>query len=393
MEGDEIREIVGEEGWVDVWAPEEIGRRMTLRERFERTMRFEEVDRVPHFEFGYWRETLPEWHAQGLAAEIDSEKKAYAYFGIEDYAMAPVATGLVPAFDEVTVEETADRRLYRDAEGVLREINKAGYESIPHFVDFPIKRRGDFAAYRERLDPATPGRYPDDWDRIAAAYRERDFPLGINRGSMIGLVRNWTGFEGLALLTYDDPGLVEEMVEALCRCVEGTLARALEDVSFDFAAGWEDICFNSGPIVNPAFFDRVVRPRYERISDLLRRHGCVVSAIDCDGNVMPIAESFLAGGVNCMFPVEIRGGTDPRALRDRFGKKVLFLGGVDKHAVRKGPEAIDKELARLRPLVEEGGFIPHIDHRCPADVALADYRYYLRRKREVLGVGGRDPAQ
>ena len=277
MEGDAIREIVGEEGWVDAPAPEEIGCRMTLRERFDRTMRFQKVDRVPHFEFGYWRETLPGWHGQGLPPEIDSEKKAYAYFGIEDYAMAPVATGLVPAFEEVTVEETADRRLYRDEEGVLREMNKAGYKSIPHFVDFPIKSRGDFVAYRERLDPATPGRYPDEWDRIAAAYRERDFPLGINRGSMIGVVRNWTGFEGLALMTYDDPGFVEEMVEALCRCVEGTLARALEDVSFDFAAGWEDICFNSGPIVNPAFFDRVVRPGYERISDLLCRHGCVVS--------------------------------------------------------------------------------------------------------------------
>ena len=299
--------------------------------------------------------------------------------------------GLEPGFDEETIEETADRRLYRDEDGVLREVNKSGYESIPHFVDFPIKSRGDFEAYRERLDPETPGRYPDDWDVIASAYRERNFPLGISRGSMIGVVRNWVGFEGIALMTYDDPDFVEEMVETLCRCVEGTLARALADVAFDFALGWEDICFNSGPVVNPVFFDRVVRPRYERISDLLRRHGCVVSAIDCDGNVMPVAESFLAGGVNCMFPVEIRGGTDPRALRDRFGERVLLLGGVDKHAVGKGPGAIEEELERLKPLVEEGGFIPHIDHRCPADVTLADYRHYLKRKREILGVGGRDP--
>ena len=379
--------------WPPTYCPAEIGCRMTLRERFLGAMRFEKVDRIPNFEYGYWVETLPVWQTQGLPPEIDCEHKAYDYFGIEDYGIAPINDGLCPGFEEETIEENEDRRIFRDTQGVVREINKKGYKSIPHFVEFPIKRREDFEPYRERLDPNAPARYPDNWDELAAAYKDRDFPLGVSRGSMIGVPRNWTGFEGIALLTYDDPALVEDMVETLCRCVEGTLARAAADVAFDFAMGWEDICFNSGPIVNPAFFDRVVRPRYERISDLLVRHGCLVSATDCDGNIMPIAQSFLAGGINCMFPVETHAGADPRALRDRFGEQILFLGGVNKHEIAKGPKAIDAELEGLKPLVDEGGFIPHIDHRCPADITLADYRYYLKRKREILGVGGRDPKE
>jgi len=386
----EMDALVRNKAWIPS-AGDETAATMTLRERFRRTMRFEKVDRIPHFEFGYWKETLPNWRRQGLPGEVNDEPAAYGYFGIEDWATAPVHVGLCPGFQEETISEDEERRIFSDGEGVIREINKVGDPSIPHFVEFPIRKREDFEAFRERLDGSSPARYPDNWDDLACAYRERDFPLGIHIGSMIGKIRDWTGFEGVALMTYDDPGFLEEMVETMCRCVLTTIERALGDVEFDLAMGWEDICFNSGPIIHPAFFDRVIRPRYERITERVRAHGCFVCGTDCDGNVMPIIESFLKGGINCMFPVEIRGGTDPRALRDTYGERILFMGGVDKHALGAGPRAIDRELERLRPLVEEGGFIPHVDHRCPANVSLADYVYYLKQKREVLGVGGRDP--
>jgi len=56
---------------------------------------------------------------------------------------------------------------------------------------------------------------------------------------------------------------------------------------------------------------------------------------------------------------------------------MLLRGGVNKRALISGRAAIDKELARLAPLVEEGGFIPHVDHRCPPDVTYQNYLYYL----------------
>jgi hypothetical protein len=53
-----------------------------------------------------------------------------------------------------------------------------------------------------------------------------------------------------------------------------------------------------------------------------------------------------------------------------------------------GKTAIRAELERLLPLVREGGFIPGVDHRVQADVHYDDYRYYLKMKRELFGVGG-----
>ncbi|MFQ3587459.1 MAG: hypothetical protein SNJ76_07325 [Fimbriimonadaceae bacterium] len=42
-------------------------------QRFLATMRFEPKDRGMICDFGFWDETLPMWHAQGLPAEIDAE--------------------------------------------------------------------------------------------------------------------------------------------------------------------------------------------------------------------------------------------------------------------------------------------------------------------------------
>jgi uroporphyrinogen decarboxylase len=51
----------------------------------------------------------------------------------------------------------------------------------------------------------------------------------------------------------------------------------------------------------------------------------------------------------------------------------------------KSKEAIDAELLRLKPLVEEGGYIPTVDHRVPPEVSLENYVYYLKAKRKLIG--------
>ena len=60
-------------------------------------------------------------------------------------------------------------------------------------------------------------------------------------------------------------------------------------------------------------------------------------------------------------------------------------GGIDKRAVAAGPEAIDKELERIKPLLDQGGFVPHLDHLVPPDISFDNYRYYLDKKRKLIG--------
>jgi hypothetical protein len=84
-----------------------------------------------------------------------------------------------------------------------------------------------------------------------------------------------------------------------------------------------------------------------------------------------------------MFPIEAA-HTDPWKLRRDYGDDALLLGGVDKLALIAGKGAIDRELEKLRPLVERGGYLPCVDHRVPPDVTYANYLYYLEKKKAIL---------
>ena len=59
----------------------------------------------------------------------------------------------------------------------------------------------------------------------------------------------------------------------------------------------------------------------------------------------------------------------------------------DKHILMHTQDEIAREIDRLAPLVEEGGYIPMPDHRVPPDVSFANYLYYLDTAKQVWGKG------
>jgi len=362
---------------------------LTLKERFRRTMSFQDVDLRPNFEFGYWDTTLTEWHKQGLPADVHDEASAYDYFGIENWHVLNVNSVPLPLHQYVAMSEDNDHLLIRDEWGVIAEVNTFGPQTIPHYIDFPVKDAASWEPFEAALDPEAPQRWKDFEASVEIAKRSTR-PIGVYAGSLVGTARNIMGFERMATLPYEDPALFERIVSAFGRCAVAVLERALPHAEVDFGLGWEDMCFNQGPLIPPDVFRKVVGPWIRRIADTLAAHGCHVYATDTDGNINPIVDVFLDNGLNTMFPVEVHAGSDPCALRDRYSSRIKLWGGVDKRKLMDTKQTIDEELERLRPYVEDGGFIPTVDHRVPDDVPLSNYLYYLDRKREVLHVGG-DP--
>jgi len=359
---------------------------MTPRERFNRTMHFQPVDHVPDEEFGWWSETLPLWHEQGLPKEIDTLPKGDFFFGFEVKDGVPTHQGLIPSFKEEVIEENDEHIVYTDGTGVTFMQNKARMGTIPKYLKFPIETRADWEDFRKRLDPTLPERHKWNVDEVAEKLNKSENAVVLGTGSLFGWIRNWMGFENAAMGTLDAPEWIEEMVDHLADFLIGTFEMWLGKVQIDVAHFWEDICFNNGPMISPTFFKEVVTPRYKRITDRLKEHGTDVVYVDCDGNIMELVPHWLAGGVNVMFPIEIRGNSDPLKMRELYGHDVLLAGGVDKMALIAGKEAIIEDLKRLDPLVQDGGFIPHVDHRVPPDVTYENYLYYLKEKRAWLGI-------
>lgn len=353
---------------------------MTQRERFHAIMNGEPADELCQFEAGYWAETLERWHTEGLPAEATP----WDHCGITWYEHLPVHWGLAPCFEPEIIAEDAETVTFRDEQGVLARRRRDGH-SIPQFLEFPVKTRADFEALRERLDPTTPGRYPADWDAHVARWRTRDHILVVGNvaASFFGWPRQLMGVENLLLAYYDQPDLIRAINDQHLEFIKVFYQRALQEVEFDFAFIWEDMAFKNGPLISPALFREFMLPYYQEMTDYFRSFGVDLCIVDSDGDSAPLIPCFVEGGINGLLPLEVAADMDARALREAY-PELRLLGGVDKRALARGPEAIDADLEqRMRGVVGQGRYLPGVDHHVPPDVSLADFEYYLHRAREI----------
>jgi len=359
---------------------------MTDRDRFVKQMHYEPVDRCFNMEFGYWQENFREWPIF-VENGITNNEQADRFFNFDVIRGVGGNTWIHPPFEQRVLEDRGDKQVVMNGEGLLAEIAKDGHSSIPHFTASSINTPDDWKRCKEeRFRRDNPARVID----VAALKQrhpgDRDYPLGVNCGSMIGKIRDMLTFEGLCYAVYDYPDMLEDMVETCCVLVEDALDQLLPEFDFEYASGWEDICFNHGPIVSVDFFERVVFPRYRRIGKKLHAAGIDVWYTDCDGDVRPLIPGFLEAGINCLFPYEVNSCVHPAELLNEYGRDLRIMGGIDKIEMKKGRAAIKAYLESVAPLVERGGYIPFCDHRCPPDVKQEDYLYYLDLKERMFGL-------
>ena len=373
---------------------------MNDRERSLAILRYQSYDRMPVVHFGFWRETIEIWHEQGHVSKDEAEGGARDHSPAQnaicdrlgfDYGWSNCrcfGAGLNPGFEPLLIEEMPDgSKKIRNGEGVT-ELHVPGVCSIPSEFDHLLKDR---ASYEEHFKPRlqAAGRVKperiDQWLKEKAAYNG---PMGIFTGSMMGSFRNWIGVENLSYLPADDEGLFREIVDTIGNLIydvaKGTLEAAdAKGLKFDYAHYWEDICYKSGPLVNPALFDECCGPHYKRISKLLNSHGIDIISLDCDGMIDALIPTWLNNGVNTMFPIEV--GTWEASIkpwREKYGRQIKGVGGMDKKVFAFDKAAIDAEIERMKPLVALGGFIPCPDHRIPPDAKWELVQYYCQRMRE-----------
>jgi uroporphyrinogen decarboxylase len=254
---------------------------------------------------------------------------------------------------------------------------------MPRYLRFGLQTREDWERYKhERLDFRNPGRIGNIRKTVDNAHA-KGMPVLFHCGSLYGWLRNWMGVEGFSMALMTDRAWVEEMMEHLTKMTLHFVEEILPGVEIDVAWWWEDMCYNRGPLMSPRLFQELMVPRYRRITSALRAIGVDVNVLDCDGNITALVPGWLEGGINCMFPLEVA-HTDPFMLRERYGRDVLLMGGVNKLSLIAGKEAIDREIEKLLPLVRAGGFLPCVDHRVPPDVRWDDYLYYLEQKKRLL---------
>jgi uroporphyrinogen decarboxylase len=225
---------------------------------------------------------------------------------------------------------------------------------------------------------------PETISQAQAAAREGKM-IAVHCVGPYGILRAWMGFENLSTAFYDYPEMIHEMVEHMTELTLRQIQKLPVDLPIDHVSWWEDMASKNGPFVGPKMFREFLQPSYRRIMNELRRHGCALGIVDSDGNPYAIVANWLEEGVNIMFPLEVAAGVDPFAWRKEFGMNLRLRGGIAKDPLVAGGSAIDRELERIKPLLEQGGYIPHLDHLVPPDISYKNYCEYLDKKRKLIG--------
>ena len=358
-----------------------------------------------------WADTIEEWIKQGAPEEIRNPETFNRYFQIEhlhglqeiisehnradlkEIASSTQTMGffhvtppVMPVFEIKVLREDERHRVETTYGGQTVEVSKEHPWRMPKYLDHPVKDRASWNEYKKRLDPDTPERWPSDWNAFVEKRNSTDSPTMLLFEGFFGVLREWSGMERLLYMFYDDPKLVEDMMDQVLYLEMGVAKRAFKDLRIDCVRFWEDMAYKSGTLISPDMIRKFMLPRYKQITDFVHSQGIDILHADSDGNIDELIPIWMEVGINFPWPLEVAAGMDALALRKKYGKAIIPGGNIDKRAFLKGKETIREEVMSKVPyLVETGGYFPCLDHVIPPDVPLEGFRYYLNLLREIAG--------
>jgi hypothetical protein len=353
-----------------------------LREEYLDYMTFARNERPLFTEiFGPLIGLKEQWEAQG-ATDEELDFSTFR-FRCEDRGYVPVSTGWTGGGGNEIIEDTDDHTIYRDAAGRTMKLAKnVSTLAIP--IDWPVRNMDDWRRLKGHYE-FSEARFGKDWEAAAREHLAAGRVLGVGIPGGYDLPRSLMGDERTCMAFYDQPELIADMLKTVGDTAAAVLDRVSKTVRVDLLGVHEDMAGRSGPMIGPAMVRQFIAPYYRRVWDMLADRGARLFDQDSDGDMRPVIDAFLEAGVNCMHPMEPAAGMDIVRIRERYGKRLAFYGGIDKHVIRRSKQEIVAELEyKIPPIVATGGCVLGLDHRIPNGTPLENYRFYIAKAWEIL---------
>lgn len=363
---------------------------MNERERYLETLLFGKPDRIPFIPGGPRESTLRMWHKQGLPEGANWDECLRKKIGIElcpkkERLGIKFNTKLIPQFEEKVIEEKERSLIVQDWKGNICEISKefdvtylreAKDFVTRRWIKCPIENRDEWEDMKKRYDADDPDRIPENINELGDKTEERDYVIGLNFPGPFWQLREWLGFENLCMFFINEPEFIKDMIDFWKNYIASLLKKVLPYVKLDFVHLSEDMAYKEKSMISPEMTRKFLKPCYQQWHEIIKANGCPVYSMDSDGFIGELIPIWIESGINACDPMEVAAGNNINELRKVFGKKIAFLGGVDKRAMAKGGSIIRNEMARIEPVIKSGGYIPSCDHGIPSDVGWNEFLEY-----------------
>ena len=227
-------------------------------------------------------------------------------------------------------------------------------------------------------DPANPGRYDHLRERVQRLRADSDqalfgmAPCGHDLFNQLFRVR---GMENGLMDLVAEREFAEAFLDRLCDTICIAQTRFLTEVGdlIDVHFAADDLAGQQCPLVAPALWRSLIKPRQARIIATIKAHTKAPVFYHTCGAVTDFLDELIDIGVDILNPVQVSAkGMDSAALKKRYGKRLAFWGGgCDTQDILPfgTPAAVRAEVRRrIADLSPGGGFVFNPVHNIQANV-------------------------
>lgn len=141
---------------------------------------------------------------------------------------------------------------------------------------------------------------------------------------------------------------------------------------------------------SPETFDDLYLPYYKKMTDWVHTNTTWKTFKHSCGAVEPFMDHFIKAGIDIINPVQINAtGMDPKILKQKYGKNLVFWGGgIDTQKVLPfgTPAQVEKQVIDLCEIFgKDGGFVFNTIHNIQANVPVENLAAIFRGLERVNG--------
>ena len=290
---------------------------MTKRERVLRTISFQETDRVPLYDILQNDGLIEHFAGRRLEVQDGDVTKGLAIGRCLDMTRmpsGPSALGIERRDDGLVI------RRERWTSWIIERPWK-DFAGLVEWVSLEIERM-EQSIYNRAYAQA----FQATMDRFQG-YLGDDTVQVVESGAGLTEIYWAVGWEDLAYLLADRPGLVEAWLDARNRAELRRVAAIASPQRIPIALTYDDIAYKTSLLFSPKWLRQHWFPRLKRLNDAWHTRGarCLFHS---DGFLWPVLDDLVAAGIDGLNPLEVQAGMTVREVRERYPQ--LFLtGGVD----------------------------------------------------------------
>lgn len=339
---------------------------MTSRERILTALKHQEADRIPIHD-SPWGSTINRWRKEGMPDDIPPAE----YFG---YELASFGADLSPGFPVKILEKNETYITETTTYGGVRK-NFRDYSTTPEVIGWPIQSKEDWDRIKPRLVP--------DYTRLDWVSTRVNYERAVEEGKFItfGAAMGYDLFQSymkseeelIALLT--EPDWMREMFRTHADLLIEMAKMMMEKgYKFDGAFLYNDMGYRNGLLFSPETYRSLLLETDQMVCDFFHGHDMPVILHSC-GCVKELIPHLIEAGFDCLQPLEVKAGMDLIELKEQYGDRMAFMGGIDVRAMaHSDPAVIEEEIGtKIAVAKQGGGYIYHSDHSVPKNVSFPQY--------------------